>query len=494
MHSCRVMLAAGLAVAAAWAQPAKVKLNEREFRDRVYACWMGKNIGGTLGMPFEGKREAQNVSFYTNLKPGEPAANDDLDLQMLWLKAMEDHGGRVDARILGEYWLKHVPVDWNEYGVGKKNMRRGLLPPLSGHFQNEKWRPSNGAWIRSEIWACLAPGVPALAARMAREDACVDHGAAEGTLAEIFTASLESAAFIERDRDRLLDIGLAMIPEGCGVARAVRAARAARRAGKDWKAAREDVVRASEDTGWFQAPRNVAFTIIGWLYGEGDFGRSLCTAVNCGDDTDCTGATLGSILGILNGTAGIPEKWARPIGTKIATVAISGFDHPKDIAAFTDGTVAMTKKVLAMNGAPVALVEGPADLRRAKDLKLADVEAAKKLWALSPYQVVWNAPGAQVTLDYVSDPLIAARTPRTVRITIRNLARARRSFAVAVAGLPPNWKWVTGRGIGLNAGAVGTVEGWIVADRVEARDYRLKIEVSGASEPLSLPLTLVGKI
>lgn len=61
--------------------------------------------------------------------------------------------------------------------------------------------------------------------------------------------------------------------------------------------------------GWFQSPRNVAFTIIGWLYGESDFGKSICIAVNCGDDTDCTGATMGSLFGIISGTKAIPEKW-----------------------------------------------------------------------------------------------------------------------------------------------------------------------------------------
>src|SRR5512137_771087 len=88
--------------AVARGQQPKVLLNEADFLDRVTACWLGKNIGGTLGMPFEGKQQVQDVSFYTNLKPGEPAPNDDLDLQLLWLKAMEEHGARVDARILGE--------------------------------------------------------------------------------------------------------------------------------------------------------------------------------------------------------------------------------------------------------------------------------------------------------------------------------------------------------------------------------------------------------
>ena len=324
-----------------------VLLNEAKFRDKVYACWLGKNIGGTLGMPFEGKQQAQSISFYTNLKEGEPAANDDLDLQMLWLKAMQEHDGKVDARILGEYWLRFVPVDWNEYGVGKRNMRAGLLPPVSGAYDNERWKHSNGAWIRSEIWACLAPGCPAMAARMAREDACVDHGQAEGTLAEIFTASIESAAFIEHDRDRLIEIGLSMIPKDSDLAVAIRSAIAARQAGKDWQAAREAVIQATQRTGWFQAPRNVAFTILGWLYADGDFGKGICTAINCGDDTDCTGATLGSIFGIIHGTNGIPLAWSAPIGKAIKVVAIQGFDHPKDLDALTDQTVAMMKRVQA---------------------------------------------------------------------------------------------------------------------------------------------------
>lgn len=487
-----LMMTAALSACAAPGQAIKARLNRAEFRDRVYACWLGKNIGGTLGMPFEGKKLINNISFYTNLKPGEPAANDDLDLQMLWLKAMQEHGGRVDARILGEYWLKYVPVDWNEYGVGKRNMRRGFLPPLSGHFDNAKWRPSNGAWIRSEIWACIAPGMPALAAQMAREDAAVDHGAAEGTLAEIFTASLESAAFIEHDRDRLIDIGLAMIPPDCGVVRAIRAARDAYRAGKDWEAARSAVIRTTQDTGWFQAPRNVAFVMIGWLYGEGDFGKSLCTAVNCADDTDCTGATLGSILGILRGTEGIPAKWSEPIGTKIETVAISGFENPKDIGALTDQTLAMTEKVLAMHDAPVALTDGATDLSGAAGLKLADREAARELWRISPYRIVWNEADAQVVLDYLSDPVIRPGQPHAFEVTVRNLTGAERRFQLAVTDVPSDWKVeLADAAFTLGPNAEMRIRAVATAAASGPKDYRMKVEVTGASRKIEIPLTLV---
>jgi ADP-ribosylglycohydrolase len=483
-----------------WTSPAvaqskpTVLLNEAQFRDRVYACWLGKNIGGTLGMPFEGKQQAQSISFYTNLKEGEPAANDDLDLQMLWLKAMQEHDGRVDARILGEYWLKFVPVDWNEYGVGKRNMRAGLLPPVSGAYDNEQWKHSNGAWIRSEIWACLAPGNPAMAAKMAREDACVDHGQAEGTLAEIFTASVESAAFIESDRDKLIEIGLSMIPADSEVAVAIRAAIAAKKAGKDWQAAREDVITASKKTGWFQAPRNVAFTILGWLYADGDFGKGLCTAINCGDDTDCTGATLGSIWGIINGTKGIPEKWSAPIGKAIKVVAIQGFDHPKDLDALTDQTVAMMKKVQAKYGLPVGLTDGPADLTRVKELKLSDTQTARALWSLSPDQVVWNEPDVQVTLDYGGIPTISSGAARTVKVTVRNLARARVMFQIGLTDIPQGW---TVAGLPAAITSIGssrskTIEISLAGKDIAPAAHRMAVEVSGGAKAIRIPLTLFG--
>lgn len=486
-----------LAARARAAEPI-VKLNEADFRDRVRACWMGKNIGGTLGMPFEGNPDPRELTFYTELDKlkGAPAPNDDLDLQILWLKAMREHGGRVDARILGEYWMKHVPVNWNEYGECKRNMKLGLLPPLSGEFNNAKWKNSNGAWIRSEIWACLAPGCPALAAKMAREDGCVDHGAAEGTLAEIFTATLESAAFIEHDRDKLIAIALSMIPEGCGVAQGVRAAVAAKKAGKDWRAARLDVIAATEATGWFQAPRNVAYTMLGWLYGGDDFGKSLCIAVGCGDDTDCTGATLGSIFGILRGSKGIPEKWSKPIGSKIKTIAIAGFKAPPDIDALTSQTVEMTKKVLAQNGAPVALTAGPADLVRAGELKLSDPEAVRPLWTLSPYEVVWTEREGTIILDYLKDPVIEPGQPHPIRVTLRNNMDREGVVHMAVVSVPRRWKV---EGMPDTEITIGPRESRTMNLKVTAAGplkshyYKMALEFPARNRIVSVPLALINK-
>jgi hypothetical protein len=215
-----------------------MNINQREYLSKVRGCWMGKNIGGTVGAPFEWKRQLNNVSFYTQDLHGEPIPNDDLDIQLLWLIALEERGIAINAHTLAEYWCLYVAPHWAEYGTAKINMRSGILPPLSGTLNND-YKDSCGSFIRSEIWACIAPGFPAIAAGYAFQDAVLDHGNGEGTYAEVFSASLESAAFVESDIRKLIAIGLSYIPENCGVAQAVRSAIECFDSGKSWQEARD---------------------------------------------------------------------------------------------------------------------------------------------------------------------------------------------------------------------------------------------------------------
>jgi len=291
--------------------------------DKIYACWVGKNIGGTLGTPYEGTREYLDIAGFAS-KTGEPLPNDDLDLQLAWLRAVNDLGPEnINSKTLGEYWLSWVNPHWNEYGEGKANMRDGIVPPISGEFNNKYWRDSNGAWIRTEVWACLYPTVVEKAIRYAFEDASVDHGFGEGTWAAIFVAAMESAAFVVSDANKLLEIGLGKIPEKCRVAQSVKLVMDCYQKGLSCRECRDAVVADSADLGWFQAPANVAYVVLGLLYGEGDFKKSLIYAVDCGDDTDCTGATLGALMGIMNGMAGIPSDWQEYIGDGIKSVCLT---------------------------------------------------------------------------------------------------------------------------------------------------------------------------
>ena len=422
-------------------------LNRAEYLRRVAGCWMGKNIGGTLGAPFEWFRQVNQVSFYTQDLQGDPLPNDDLDIQLLWLVALEEQGVDIDAHLLSEYWLLYVTPHWAEYGNAKINLRAGLLPPLSGTFNNP-YRDSCGAFIRSEIWACIAPGNPQQAARYAYQDAIIDHGRGEGTYAEVFTAALESAAFVVQDIPQLVEIALSYIPPTCGVAGAVRLVQSCYRDGQTWLEARNQVLEqfrgsafqcdpervSAEDRargfdqgqfGW-DVPSNIGMLLIGLLYGEGDFARTLTTAVNCGEDTDCTGATAGSIFGILHGLDAIPEGWKAPIGRKIKTACLNlgelgyfGDQLPADIDVLTARTEKVARQVIERFHLPVAISDEPTDL---SGLQASALQAGALLDALyaSPNGPVYPFDFFDVSVDYGDSPEICDNTPKTISLTVTN--------------------------------------------------------------------------
>lgn len=330
----------------------KLNFNRSAYKDKVYACWIGKNIGGTMGTPYEGKRELLDIDGFSTAA-NVVLPNDDLDLQLVWLHAMEQCGPQnVNAATLGEHWITYITPHWNEYGIGKANMKRGLPPPLSGDYGND-WCNSNGAWIRTEIWATLAPAMPQVAARYAMEDASVDHGAGEGTFAAAFVAAMQSAAFAVRDIRSCIELGLCAIPATSRMAKSIVFVLDCFDKGMSWKDARNAVLALNADIGdgWFEAPSNVTYAVIGLLWGMGDFKRSMITAINCGDDTDCTGATVGATLGILYGTEGIPSDWRTHIGDEIVTISLCKGNLgrrfiPKTCAELTDRVVALAPSVL----------------------------------------------------------------------------------------------------------------------------------------------------
>ena len=338
-----------------------MKLNYSEYKDKVYACWTGKNIGGTMGAPYEGVREILDVKGFSSA-PGKPLPNDDLDLQLVWLHAAEHEGPAfITADVLGEYWLSFIDGYWNEYGIAQRNMERGLVPPLCGDFANA-WKHSNGAWIRTEVWATLAPCYPDLAVRFAVEDAKVDHGFGEGTYAAAFVAAVESAAFVVDGIDELIGIGLSKIPADCRTAQSIKLAIECHKNGKTPVEARNAVREANADIGdgWFQAPSNVGFVVIGLLYGEGDFKKSVLTALNCGDDTDCTAGTVGAIMGIIHGTKGLPEDWCEYIGDEIVTATVNqcvSLPAVKSCKELTEKVASLAPAFLRLSSMNATLVE-----------------------------------------------------------------------------------------------------------------------------------------
>ena len=420
-----------------------LKLNESTIQDKILACWIGKNIGGTMGAPYEASKQIQDIKGFASPK-GEPLPNDDLDLQLVWLNAMERNIPKLfDANQLAQTWLTMITPHWNEYSICKKNMRMGLLPPLCGEYDNEHWRHSNGAWIRSEVWACLAPGFPNIAIKYAIMDAVIDHGFGEGTYAEIFTAALESLAFFATDVKELIERALSFIPESCLVSQCVRYVIEQYEKNTPYLDTRNGLVEMTKEIGWLQAPANIGYVIIGLLYGEGDYKKSMIYAINCGDDTDCTGGTVGAILGLLGGTAAIPSDWREYIGDKIVQICANGhysWRLPKSCTELTERVMKMIPSVLEAHDVQAEIGNFETEYDEEKALHVLKGYAENYFKNRTGFSFdITNHTYLSAMVDYKKAPVVTAGEPFSLSVKFSQVVHSEAIHGFMDVKLPDGW-------------------------------------------------------
>ena len=458
--------------------------------DKIYGCWMGKNCGGTLGAPLEkgiGEPEPFDVWWYPKLQEGG-IPNDDLEMQLVWLNAFEEHGAALNAQHLAQYWLNHIGYNWDEYGWSRMNLRLGLLPPISGHYNN--WfLDCMGCPIRSEIFACVAPGLPRLAVQYAYQDAITDHAGGESVYGEMFNTAIEASAFLVSDLNELLDIGRSYVRDGSKTAVAIDAARQAHAAGLDWKAARRKVLDAAPHYNSQYSPINMGFQTIGLLYGK-DFADTLCIAVNCGYDTDCTGATVGSILGIIHGNSKLPKKWTEPLGESIATnESWGGLKHcstgpnpiAKDLGELTRRTIAVARRISA-------------GCTPSRDALHAD-ESVRALWKLSPTRVSFALGTFRTEIEYLDTPAVIPETAKKIQTILTNTSPVELAARCALR-VPEGWSTPPAQNVKVPALGRSVVD-WTLATpspSVLENSSTLYLDVAAAQRDAqpSTPVVLIG--
>ena len=285
------------------------------YQDKVLAAWLGKSIGGTIGAYLENHKELKHLNA-DELWPEKIPPNDDLDIQLVWLEAMQEKGCWLDHDDLVAYWQDRCWYNFAEYGFFLHNVQRGIMPPLSGYWNNDFFRESEGCPIRSDIWGLVSPGNPELAARMAELDGGLDH-AGFSVGAEMFYAAMSAQAPVAGSREEIVRAGLSVLPENSAVRNVVSVVERIAGEFADFSSAWRVAIRRFGDRDASKAITNLAIVMLAWYKSGDDFEQAMVHCANSGWDTDCTAATLGAILGAWKGTACIPESWRKQLGTTL---------------------------------------------------------------------------------------------------------------------------------------------------------------------------------
>lgn len=370
----------------------KLKLTDKALLDRFHGAWTGRAAGCALGKPVEGmgmnganglngrltiKKYLQNrghweLDYYFSgadagdgLKIGceqsmreniaymEP--DDDIHYSLIGLKVLESKGPDFKWFDVANCWNSSLPYNAictaETQAILNYNMinpRHGLSPvPATQAFtrrHNNPFREWIGAQIRADGWAYACAGNPELAAEFAWRDASWTH-TANGIYGEMFVAAMIAAAFVESDPKKLVEIGLSEIPRNCKLAEAVREALTWIPKCKTFEQFMEKMEKKYAAMSPVHTVNNALIVVMSLFYGKMAPDRSICVSVMGALDTDCNGATTGSIVGAAAGRKNFGGRLSAPLNDTIKPL-VFGFQTctMKDLA---ERTLAVHKKVSA---------------------------------------------------------------------------------------------------------------------------------------------------
>lgn len=347
-----------------------------EYRDRVLAAWLGRCAGCNLGKPVEGygwdrsklrlylaKAGAYPLDDYIPVLDAMPndfilnpcwtvstrgrvhgmARDDDTDYTMLGLRILETYGAGYTSTDVANEWFKGMPFHmvYTAERVAYRNLVSGLRPPATASYRNP-YREWIGAMIRADIFGYVSPGDPQGAARLSYQDAALSH-TANGIYGEMWAAALVAAAFTSTTAREALRQAEQVVPARSRLAESLRTTTRAYEDGCSWEDAMTSMEKRLDGYHWVHTINNAEVVTAALLWGEGDFSRTIGLAVEAVLDTDCTGATAGSVFGALHGTAQLPDHWTVPLEDTMHS-AIFGFEG-SSIAALADRTIDLSLKI-----------------------------------------------------------------------------------------------------------------------------------------------------
>ena len=334
--------------------------NDRQLYDKIYGGWLARAAGCLLGKPVEGwpadvirdflldngayplnnyfsnrfrmDKVPESLRYRYEPYPIEYCEamprDDDLDYTILALRMLETYGRDFTTDHVARMWLTVLPplATYTAERAAYLNLCAGVGMADVPVFRNP-YREWIGAQIRADFYGYVNPGDPAAAAEMAYRDAALSH-VKNGIYGAMFVAAMNAAAFTEQSPENVVLAGMAHIPKRSRLHEAIAWTVEQWRQQSDWEQTGRRLLEKFGHYHWVHTINNAAVVAMALLYGEGDLERTISIAVTMGWDTDCNGATAGSVIGVMNGASGLPDKWIRPLHDRLESY-ISGEGYPR---------------------------------------------------------------------------------------------------------------------------------------------------------------------
>lgn len=374
-------------------------LSDDALYEKMYGAWLARCAGCALGKPVEGFMGERNGlsskertktyltaigadeyplrDYFPQHSPAEEQtgkvgcypstreaiaymeSDDDIRYTVIGQLVMQEKGRNFTTRDVAQMWIRQLP--YSLVCTAETQAYRNLVMRSHFHIGQDKdeaidwhwvathqnpYREWIGAQIRADSWGYAAPGNPELAAEFAWRDARLSH-VKNGIYGEMFVAAMIAAAFVMDNPRAIVAAGLAEIPNTS-------------RLYAEMQQTLEICAKYNDDPAEFEAVleeiyallghyhpvhtnNNAALVVAALVLGGQDLDKVITIAVMGGWDTDCNGATAGSIAGAMLGASALPQKWIAPLNDTLNSLLI-GY-HPIAISECARRSVAIARKV-----------------------------------------------------------------------------------------------------------------------------------------------------
>lgn len=311
--------------------PSKVTISKEKLMDKIKGGWAGQTIGCSYGGPTEFKFNGTMIQDYISIEwpdgyikhlyEKSPGLYDDVYMDLTFVDVFDRIGldAPVDSFAMAfataEYHL------WHANQAARYNILQGIMPPESGHWLNNPHADDIDYQIEADFAGLMSPGMPNVASEISDKIGHImNYG--DGWYGGVYVGAMYALAFVSDDIEFIVTEALKTISEQSTYYKCMSdVIRWHKQYPDDWKQTWFECQRKwSEDIGCpvgvfanynIDAVINSAYILIGLLYGEGDFYKTMNISTRCGQDSDCNPASAAGILGTMIGYSKIPEKWMK---------------------------------------------------------------------------------------------------------------------------------------------------------------------------------------
>lgn len=332
-----------------------IKIDETVLKDKIKGGLVGQILGDLNGLPFEEKynNEPGTLKKY---KPGLPLGaytDDDTDVEWMYICSMEKNKKTyLSYDTLVTIWKQNMNYKtWASNSYARQLMEIGFVPLETSNICLNPWAHVNVAGqFNCETFGLIAPAMPQTAGKIGLYYTRIVINNEPAQTTQFYTAMV-STAFITNNIDSILQAGIATLDKTSLTYQATMDVMEwHKKYPADWIRSREEVRKKYYFVdNSIKSLFNHAAIVSEFLYGQGDFIKTMEIAFNWGFDADCNAATLGTIIGVMKGYEWM-EKQGWIIKDRYYNNTRPGMPMNETISSFSDRIFNVAQQVIEENG------------------------------------------------------------------------------------------------------------------------------------------------